>query len=88
MEIFTSSVTSKGQATIPRAVRDHLGIRPGSKVRFSWDPASPQTAKIMLDEPADLSMLMMMAQNFAPEWASPEDCEAFDHFESTPRGEW
>lgn len=28
------SVTSKGQVTIPKAVRQHLGIRAGSRVRF------------------------------------------------------
>ena len=28
------SVTSKGQVTIPKAVRQKLGIRAGSKVRF------------------------------------------------------
>jgi antitoxin PrlF len=27
-------VTRKGQVTIPKAVRDHLGIKPGSKVEF------------------------------------------------------
>ncbi len=29
-----STVTVKGQVTIPKAVRDHLGIVPGSKVGF------------------------------------------------------
>jgi antitoxin PrlF len=28
------TVTSKGQVTIPKAVRDRLGINPGSKVEF------------------------------------------------------
>lgn len=31
---MVTTVTSKGQVTIPRAVRDLLGIRPGSKVDF------------------------------------------------------
>ena len=30
-----SSVTSKGQVTIPKAVRQRLGIRRGSKIEFS-----------------------------------------------------
>lgn len=33
MEI--TSVTSKGQVTIPKSVRQQLGIRQGSKVEFS-----------------------------------------------------
>ena len=27
-------VTEKGQVTIPKHIRDHLGIRPGSDVEF------------------------------------------------------
>ena len=30
----TPSVTSKGQVTIPKAIRQKLGIRAGSRVRF------------------------------------------------------
>lgn len=29
-----ATVTAKGQITIPKAVRDQLGVRPGSKVDF------------------------------------------------------
>ena len=29
-----TKLTSKGQVTIPKPVRDHLGIGPGSKVSF------------------------------------------------------
>jgi len=29
-----TTVTAKGQVTIPKAVRDLLGIKPGSKVEF------------------------------------------------------
>ncbi len=32
-------VTSKGQVTIPKPVRDRLGIEPGSAVEFELDPA-------------------------------------------------
>jgi antitoxin PrlF len=31
---MTTTVTSKGQVTIPKLVRDHLGIVAGSKVEF------------------------------------------------------
>ena len=31
---MSTTVTSKGQVTIPKAVRDHLGIEPGSRVDF------------------------------------------------------
>lgn len=31
---MATTVTSKGQVTIPKPVRDHLGIVPGSQVEF------------------------------------------------------
>ena len=33
-----TSVTSKGQVTIPKAVRDYLGLGPGSRVSFERMP--------------------------------------------------
>ena len=33
-----SAITSKGQATIPKAVRDHLGLKPGDRVKFFMHP--------------------------------------------------
>jgi antitoxin PrlF len=33
-----SAITSKGQATIPKAVRDHLQLKPGDRVRFFIHP--------------------------------------------------
>jgi AbrB family looped-hinge helix DNA binding protein len=31
---MATTVTSKGQVTVPKAVRDYLGIKPGSAVTF------------------------------------------------------
>ncbi|MBV9374336.1 MAG: type II toxin-antitoxin system PrlF family antitoxin [Alphaproteobacteria bacterium] len=33
-----SALTSKGQATIPKAIRDHLHLRPGDRVKFFVHP--------------------------------------------------
>jgi antitoxin PrlF len=35
-----SALTSKGQITIPKAVRDHLHLSPGDKVKFFIQPDS------------------------------------------------
>lgn len=32
-----TTLTSKGQVTIPKAVRDYLGLRPGNSVSFEVD---------------------------------------------------
>lgn len=32
-----SCLTSKGQVTVPKAIRDNLGIGPGSRVRFAQE---------------------------------------------------
>ncbi len=34
---MSPTVTSKGQVTIPKSIRDRLGLKPGSKVVFSMD---------------------------------------------------
>src|SRR5256884_4701475 len=36
--IMESAITVKGQATIPRAVRKHLGLKPGDRVKFFVHP--------------------------------------------------
>ena len=33
-----SAITSKGQATIPKAIREHLHLKPGDRVKFFMHP--------------------------------------------------
>ncbi len=33
-----SAITVKGQATIPKAIREHLGLEPGDRVKFFVHP--------------------------------------------------
>jgi antitoxin PrlF len=33
-----SAITSKGQATIPKAIREHLGLKAGDRVKFFLHP--------------------------------------------------
>jgi antitoxin PrlF len=36
----TGIVTSKGQTTIPREIREHLNLRPGDKIAYSIEEGS------------------------------------------------
>jgi antitoxin PrlF len=33
-----SAITVKGQTTIPKAIREHLGLKPGDRVKFFLHP--------------------------------------------------
>ena len=33
-----SAITVKGQATIPKAIREHLGVQPGDRIKFFVQP--------------------------------------------------
>lgn len=33
-----SAITTKGQATIPKAIREHLRLKPGDRVKFFLHP--------------------------------------------------
>ena len=35
---MTSTISAKGQITVPKAVRDKLGLRPGARVEFELTP--------------------------------------------------
>ncbi len=45
---MSSRVTSKGQVTIPKPVRDRLGIIPGSEIDFQLD----QDGRVVLVNPS------------------------------------
>lgn len=48
----TVSVTSKGQVTIPKRVRQALGITPGSKVDFDLDKGSARLKLVKRQAPS------------------------------------
>jgi antitoxin PrlF len=33
-----STITAKGQATIPKPIREHLGLKPGDRIKFFIHP--------------------------------------------------
>ncbi len=36
--LMESAITVKGQATIPKPIRDHLGLKPGDRIKFFIHP--------------------------------------------------
>lgn len=49
-----ATVSSKGQVTLPKALRDHLGVRTGSRIRFSLAAHGGFQASHVLYELEDL----------------------------------
>jgi antitoxin PrlF len=52
--VIEATVTSKGQVTLPKAVRTRLGIRTGSLLRFTLPPGGGFAAHPVLLELEDL----------------------------------
>ncbi len=44
----SATITSKGQVTIPKKIRDQLQLKPGDTINFEID--SPSTAKISTEK--------------------------------------
>lgn len=42
-----STVTDKGQVTLPKAIRDRLGIRAGSRIEFEVQPDDTLTVRLL-----------------------------------------
>jgi antitoxin PrlF len=69
-----AKLTSKGQTTIPREVRDKLALSPGGVIAFEIEGDVVRLRKV---EPLNLGYLRAV-QTTLCEWQSPEDAEAYD----------
>ncbi|MGH6899369.1 MAG: AbrB/MazE/SpoVT family DNA-binding domain-containing protein [Geminicoccaceae bacterium] len=70
----TSRITSKGQTTIPREVREKLSLQPGDVVVYELDGGEVRLRKQV---PLDVAYLRAV-QTTLSEWDSLEDAAAFD----------
>ncbi len=68
-----SRLSSKGQVTIPKAVREELGLEPGDLVAYVVGDGGVRLERV---EPFDAAYHAAISEALE-EWASPEDDEAF-----------
>ena len=50
---MASTITVKGQVTIPKAVRDQLGVRPGDRVEFHVEQGHRAVLTRAVDSPLE-----------------------------------
>jgi AbrB family looped-hinge helix DNA binding protein len=72
--IASSRLTTKGQATVPLAVRKRLRLKPGDTVVF--EELDARTIRIRKAEPLDLEFLSAL-ENTLSEWNSKNDERAY-----------
>lgn len=71
--MLASRISSKGQVTIPKKVRETLRARPGDTIVYELEG---QTVKLRRIEPLDLAFHNALSETL-DEWTTPEDEEAF-----------
>ena len=71
---MTSKITSKGQTTLPKEIRDKLGVYSGDTLAYEVDGDSVRVRKA---EPFDLAWHRSISPTLA-EWDSVNDHENFD----------
>ena len=71
MELAT--LTAKGQVTVPKAVRDALGLKRGDVLSWELDD---QSVRLRVVSPVDLDYLRGVESGLS-EWASDADEVAF-----------
>lgn len=69
-----AKITSKGQTTIPQAVRDALGVRPGDAI--VWEVNRDGVARVRKVAPLDEEYLSAVEAGLS-EWNCAEDEEAY-----------
>ncbi len=71
--MLTSRLSSKGQVTVPKKVREAIGVRPGDLIEYRLEDSSVYLTKV---EPLDLAFHQSLNET-RDEWDSTADEEAF-----------
>lgn len=70
----TSRVSSKGQITIPKEIRETIGVEPGDMVAYEVEKGLVSLKRV---DPFDAAFHAALSQTL-DEWTTPEDEEAFN----------
>ena len=73
MVMAITTVTAKGQVTVPKAIREALGLRQGD--RLAWEVHNGE-ARVKVVTPLDLNHLQGLEANLQ-DWMNAADDEAF-----------
>ncbi len=71
--MLTSKLSSKGQLTLPKEVRETLGAAPGDVILYEVEGGAVQIRRI---DPLDAAFHAALSSTLE-EWVTPEDEEAF-----------
>ena len=74
--MLTSKITSKGQVTLPKQIRERLQVQPGDTLAYELQ-ASGSGVLVRKLRPFDRDWHQALSATLAEEWNSPEDEEAF-----------
>ncbi len=72
--VKTGRLSAKGQVTIPKQVREALGVGPGDLVAYEIADGVVRLRRV---EPFDEEFHAALSHTL-DEWSTPEDQEAFD----------
>ena len=72
--MLTSKVTTKGQVTLPKPVRERLQIQAGDTLTYEVKDGAVTVRKLRA---FDRDWHQALSATLAEEWDSPEDEEAF-----------
>ena len=74
MNAVFGKITSKAQTTLPKEVREALGVKPGDMLVYRIAKGKVTLARAELPDRAYLRAV----ESTLSEWASPEDAAAYD----------
>jgi AbrB family looped-hinge helix DNA binding protein len=74
MNAIVSKLTSKGQATIPKAIRNELQIKSGDQIAFHVKDGHVEISRV---DPLDIEFAKAQEAGLSKEWMAAEDEAAY-----------